>query len=258
MFGTALDLCEDIFISTFDRFHFSSVPPQGDVIEVDATLAHSGAKVLLKTSAFESVHISMFPDEAGPDGKWLKQMGSAAFQPADLGWLWPGWRGRSTGDELERILFARVFHTLPILFERSGFVISRELPPWSHDLLDESYLRNVWREIRGSAICLSDLSVQAWRKSQTDKNIGHILAGMVSESPAIAVPVESQGGGRPDKVASVMQAYQQLELADKNLTRKEEMRHLEEHSDLKISRTTLNRVRRILKAKSRKSDGDES
>jgi hypothetical protein len=75
--------------------------------------------------------------------KWLKQMGSSAVRAADLGFLWPDWRGRSTGEELERFLSARIFHTLPNFFERPSCVIAQELPPWSHDLLDGSYLRNV-------------------------------------------------------------------------------------------------------------------
>ena len=140
VFGTALDLCEDIFLSTFDKSHFSLVPPFGDVIEVDAALPHSSARLLLKTSAFESAQISQLPEESGLNGKWLKQMGSSAFRAADLEWLWPDWRGRITGKELELVLFANVFNTLPILFERSAFVIAQELPPWSNDLLEDSYV----------------------------------------------------------------------------------------------------------------------
>jgi len=256
VFGTALDLCEDIFLSTFDKFHFSMVTTYGDVIELDAALPHSGARLLLKTSAFESSHISMFPDEAGPDGKWLKQMGSSAFRAADLGWLWPEWRGRPTGEELERILFAKVFHTLPILFERSAFIIAQELPPWSIDLLEESYVRNAWREIKGSAICLSDLSAHAWRKSQTDENIGLILTGMLPDSPASAALGSGPSGGRPDKVAGVMQAYQELGLGEKNITRKEEVRQLEEFLNSRVSVSTLERARRMIKPKAIKDNGD--
>jgi hypothetical protein len=68
-------------------------------------------------------------------------MGSSAFDVADLGWLWPGNRGRATGEDAQKILFAYVFNTLPVLFERSSFVIARELPPWSEDLLEDTYLR---------------------------------------------------------------------------------------------------------------------
>jgi hypothetical protein len=257
VFGTALDLCEDIFLSTFDKFHFSLVPTNGDVIEVDAALPHSGARLLLKTTAFEAAQISILPDESGPDGTWLKQMGSSAFRAADHGWLWPDRRGRSTGEELERVLFAKVFHTLPILFERPAFVIAQELPPWSNDLLDESYVRNIWREVNGSAICLSDQSARAWRKSQTDENIGLILASMLSGNPASAALGGGPSGGRPEKVTVVMQAYQELGLADKNLTRKEEVRRLEETMNLGVSTSTLERARRLLKTESIKDNGDQ-
>ena len=256
VFGTALDLCEDIFLGTFDKLHFSLLSPQGDVIEVDAALPNSSAKLLLKTSAFESTHISMCPDEAGSDGKWLKQMGSSVFRAADLGFLLPDWRGRSTGEELERILSARIFHTLPIFFERSGFVIAHELPPWSNDLLDGSYLRNVWHGIKGAAICLSDPLADAWRKSQTDKSIRNTLHGMLSDRPAIAMSVDRKSGGRPGKLPVAMHAYQELGLADEKLTRKEELRRLETHLGIKIGLTTVDRIRRVLKSESATARGD--
>ena len=66
----------------------------------------------------------------------------------------------------------------------------------------------------------------------------------------------SPSGGRPDKVAGVTRAYHELGLADKKLSRKEEIRRLEEYLGLSISLTTLNRALRILKAKSGVSDND--
>lgn len=204
VFGTALDLCEDAFLRTFDAFQLSLVPLQGEVTNVEPVLSHSRAQLLLKTTAFESAHISMNPDEAGVDGKWLKQMGSSAFHAADIGWLHPDKRGRGVGKELEQVLFANVFHTLPILFERPAFVIPQERPPWSYDLLEEAYIRNVWADTRGSSICLSDASVDVWKTSMTKKNVERLLNGLIPEHPAQEVPERNTTGGRPKKLPDVI------------------------------------------------------
>jgi hypothetical protein len=118
-FGTALDLCEDVFLRTFDNILLELVPIKGEVVTVEPVLARSGARLLLKTTAFESVQICLNDGEAGPDGKLLRRMGSSAFDVADLGWLWPGNRGRATGEDAQKVLFANVFNTLPVLFETS-------------------------------------------------------------------------------------------------------------------------------------------
>jgi len=233
-FGTALDLCEDVFLRTFDTFQLSLVPLQGEVIQVEPVLAHSGARLLLKATAFESAHISMFPDEAGPDGKWLKQMGSSAFRAADIGWLWPDMKGRSTGIELEKILFANVFNTLPILFERPTFIIAKKRPPWSYDLLEESYVRNLWQETRGSAICLSDDSADIWKKSLTKQNVETILSGLIPNVPAGAIPESRPTGGRPPKLTGVIRAYRELGLMNENLTRKAAQKDTSARWTLKI------------------------
>lgn len=255
MFGTALDLCEDTFLRTFDPFQLSLVPLQGEVIEVEPVLTHSGARLLLKSTAFESVHISMFPDEAGEDGEWLKQMGSSAFRAADLAWLWPDMKGRGSGKELERTLFANEFHTLPVLFERSGFVIAQERPPWSEDLLEDSYVRNLWFETRGSAICLSEALAAVWKKSITKQNVERTLRDLIPNAPEGAIPESQPIGGRPSKIADVKRAYRELGLLDENLARKEELRLIEEHLNVKCSLSTLVRVKRVLQIEKTSQDG---
>lgn len=250
VFGTALDLCEDVFLKSFDEFQLSLVPLRGEVLQVEPVLAHSGARLLLKTTAFESAHISMFPDEAGVDGKWLKQMGSSAFRPADIAWLWPDGEGRDTGKELEKVLFANAFHTLPVLFERPAFTVAHERPPWSYDLLEEAFFRSLWPQARGFAICLSETSADAWKKAMTRKVVEAILADLIPNSQDEQLPEHRSTGGRPQKLSDIETAYQELGLLNQNLPRKVELRLIEEHLKDTISLSTLSRARRKLRIKS--------
>lgn len=258
MFGTALDLCEDAFLRSFDKFGLDLVPLVGEAVQVDPVVVGSGERLLLKTTAFESAHISMFPDESGPDGKWLKQMGSSAFCVADLGWLWPDKLGRDTGADLEKFLFANVFHTLPILFERQTFVIAKELPPWSNDLLEQAYVRNIWQETRGFSICLSDASAQLWKRSLTSQSVAVILRDLIPDVSEDAAQINRSIGGRPEKVTDVINAYQKLGLITENLSRKDEARRIEKYLNVEVSPTTLDRARRRIRDIKAKDDGDQN
>jgi len=258
VFGTALDLCEDAFLRTFDTLRVSLIPLQGEIIEVDPILPHSGAKLFSKLSVFESAHVGGFPDEAGSNGEWLKQMGSSAFKMADLGWLWPEKAGRDTGIVLENILFADVFNTLPILFERPAFVIAQERPPWSFDLLEDSYARNLWCETRGSSICLSDAAVRDWEKSLSPKSVDTTLLNLLPDTPLDPDIEKSPNIGRPAKLHIVIDAYKDLELNEKNLSRKEERRLIEEYLQCKIGASTLDRARRCLRANGNEDNSDQT
>lgn len=247
VFGTALDLCEDVFLKSFDTYQLSLVPLHGEVVQIEPVLPHSGARLLTKATAFESANISMSPDEAGEEGKWLKQMGSSAFCAADITWLWPDRKGRDNGEDLKIKLFADAFNTLPILFERPSFTIAQELPPWSNDLLEESYVRGIWPETCGSAICLSASSADAWKNTITEKTVETNLADLIPTTPESFVPEDRSIGGRPQKIADIRTAYQDLGLTDQNLTRKVEQRLLEERLKYPISMSTLGRVRQMLR-----------
>jgi hypothetical protein len=256
-FGTALDLCEDVFLRTFDNILLELVPVKGEVVTVQPVLARSGARLLLKTTAFESVQICVNDGEAGPDGKLLRRMGSSAFDVADLGWLWPGNRGRATGEDAQKILFANVFNTLPVLFERSSFVIARELPPWSEDLLEDTYLRNITEQTRGSSICLSDASVRKWKKTLTPQMLERVLGPLI---PNVVPDAELEllaKGGRPTKVATVVKAYLELGLMDKNLVQKQELLKIQEHINNTVSLSTLGRAMNEIRKDKPKTNGNE-
>lgn len=245
VFGTALDLCEDVFLKSFDKLHLSLVPVRGDVLEIEPVLANSEARLLLKMTAFESACTSMSPDEAGVDGKWLTQMGSSAFRAADIAWLWPDREGRDTGKGSEDILFAPVFNTLPILFERPAFTVAREFPPWSNDLLEEAYVRGIWPETSGFAICLSAPLADAWKKAMKEKAVEAILVDLIPTGPESFVKKAQSIGGRPPKTPDIETAYKELGLTDQNLSRKDEQRILEEHLGYSFSTSSLDRVRRV-------------
>ena len=50
VFGTALDLCEDVFLMSFDKSVLDLVPLVGEVVQLDPALTRSGARFLLKTT----------------------------------------------------------------------------------------------------------------------------------------------------------------------------------------------------------------
>lgn len=249
LFGTALDLCEDVFLRTFDSLKLCLVPLEGEVVKIAPILPHSGARLLLKTSFFESYEISMSPEEAGPDGEWLYKIGSSAFSGGEIEWLWPGTKGRSIGPELKEILFSKIFHTLPILFERPTFIIANERPPWSMDLLEDAYVRNVWHDARGCAICLSNASKKDWERLLTAQNVEAIISHLISGSPMEPITVNRRKGGRPEKVSVVIQALIDLGLLDKQLSRKNELRLIEKHLEDRVGLSTLDRAKRELRDK---------
>lgn len=249
VFGTALDLCEDAFLRTFDPFQLSLVPHHGEALQVAAVIANSGASLLQKTTAFESSHICMLPDEAGQDGKWLKQIGSTAFEPANLRWISPDARGRCGGTDLEDALFANVFHTLPVLFERSAFTIANERPPWSRDLLEDSYARNVWQQTRGYSICLDEVSGRKWKKELSRRSVAGILSALHPKFLAFSPAESAKPNGRPRKIDKALDAYIKLNLTSQELSLKEEQNLLESHLNFTVSITLLARVRSDLRSK---------
>lgn len=248
LFGTALDLCEDVFLRSFEPLQMSLVPLQGEIVQIEPTLLNPGAKLLLKLTAFESAHVSILPDEAGPDGKWLKQMGSTAFRPADFGWLYPGSKGRDIDSGQNEFLLADVFNTLPVLFERPTFVVAHEMPPWSKDLLADSYVRNVWPGTRGSAICVSEEAATGWKKALNAEIPDLHLKELIHDKSVAQRANQHVNGGRPRKLDGVIRAYLELGLLHEALTQKEELRRIEAYLDDQISPSTLVRAKHHLAA----------
>ncbi len=62
VFGTALDLCEDVFLRSFDRFQLSLVLPDRSNVIVKPVLSDTCARLLVKLTAFESACVSERPE----------------------------------------------------------------------------------------------------------------------------------------------------------------------------------------------------
>ncbi|MGB7243930.1 MAG: hypothetical protein WBC93_17830 [Sulfitobacter sp.] len=114
-------------------------------------------------------------------------------------------------------------------------------------MLEEAYIRGILPETGGSAICLSAPSADAWKKGMTEKTVEAILAELIPKTSENSAPEVLSIGGRPQKLADIKAAYQELGLTDRKQTRKVEQRLLEEHLQYPISMSTLGRVRRLLR-----------
>lgn len=126
-----------------------------------------------------------------------------------------------------------------------------------HSSREEGYAHNLWQKTRGSSICLSDESVQYWKKALSLKSVDTVLRGLLPGFELTPITDNSSSVGRPNKVLEVERAYQELELVDENLTRKEELRRIEAHLKSKISPSTLDRVRRNLGVTNAKDTGGD-
>ncbi len=237
-FGTALDLTEDLFRLSFDDFRFALSTPSGDVQYTTAVLQDDNNRVLAKLSVQESLAVARDKTQAGVDGKWLWELGSRRFREINqkihsMSLIRP--KDKSVWEGLLRQDY---FSTLPILFEREAYVLVSDLPPWTDDLLYDSYLRNIWLRARGASICLPESDAARWRKSLKEPHLRRLLSLIVwTENPG-----DGAKGGRPDKKRELWRAYQELALANSSLPRKEQLRRVEEHLGSKSSVSTLTRA----------------
>lgn len=74
-FGTALDLCEDLFIRSLDGSTLTLLGPDGSILEVPAALGTGRLRLLGKLGVLESAAIADNKMETGKNGRWLMQMG---------------------------------------------------------------------------------------------------------------------------------------------------------------------------------------
>jgi len=144
------------------------------------------------------------------------------------------------------VLIADNFHTLALHGERENFVIPDELAAGGRDLGDDPYVRNIAGERGGMAICLTDAAAAAWQNDRTGKTVNVILRHLLPHNTVEQGAGNRSNSGRPEKLRQVIQAYEDIGLSGKCLTRKEELRLLGEHLDMTVSVTTLYRALRKL------------
>ncbi|SEN89779.1 hypothetical protein [Palleronia pelagia] len=239
-FGTSLDLCEDIFLHLLDDYGLSLVPASGDVINVSPTLPKSAARFLEKMSVLESSIVADCPDQAGAKSEWLTSMGSNQFRRAFNGTFSPEDTSPRSNLDWDERLGAAAFHTLPILFERSSFVVARQLPPWANDLIEDAYVRHVWGNVAGYSICLTAKEGTRFCRAMSPKVALPVLGALVpSFDVQIGVGPEA---GRPRILEDVRDALRTLDLLDSDLRWKQKQAAVEAVLGRAVSETTLRRA----------------
>ncbi len=249
-FGSPRDLCEDLFLESFSELRVTLCTSEGSVLDIDASLSGTNAKLFQKAAVMESFSIAMFEDEAGPQNEWLIRMGSPQFRQA----------GHTDGEvkdwiteyaalvEREADFYAVniPFHTLPYLFERQSYVIARHFPPWSKDMWDDHYERNLPEHCRGASICLKEVLARRWQDSLSEAALRNGLRRLIHSVSLEDSSQSRRKGGRP---SIAEEAARLIKLSEKELegkTAKEKLRFLEQNHGLKIGQTTLRKACRKL------------
>jgi len=201
-FGSPLDYSEDVFLDLISDMDVFAAADDGRVTRLETVLDGGRSRLFSKLSVFESALAARDPQEAGPANYWLYKMGSLSFEAwTDLKCGSASWRQRypfGVGQSSE----SAVFHTLPITFERTRFVIPDQPPPWSVDVIDEHFLPRVIQAFAGCALCLSAAQGKRWR-------VRHIAKSSFLTSLEFS-PVAAMQVGRPGKQSQALHHYMQL------------------------------------------------
>ena len=252
IFGSPRDLCEDLFLKSLDGFKIALVGVGGEIIEFLPVFSNSLARLFEKATPFESLIISSFPNEAGPEGEWLIRMGSRQFRPSmhsdsDVAdWLnaipieCKNGSHRLTSN-------ACVFHTWPYLFVREAFTVPRAFPPWASDMLEDAYFETLKGQNGDRSMCLRSELADKWRRSLTQREVRSLLAQCASMFAQPEMDKVGSSGGRPNKLKLVEQAMVELGLASKRHSVREIVRQVSDHLNDNVSESTVKRARKELK-----------
>ena len=251
IFGSPRDLSEDLFLKTLENTRVSFTRSDGTILNVEPVLSGTNARLFEKATVFESFTISQRAEEAGANNEWLFRMGSACFSPsahADLNvkvWL------RSYGRDIAEFppdsdQTDKVFHTLPYFFERSSFVVPKELPPWASDIIEDAYLRNLIADTGCAAICVSSSKAAGWKRKVNVSKLFDLLQKRVSSVSFDKSESESPHAGRPRKVDLVAELYAQLTPKERALSWKEKCELVNDRGHLNFSVTTLKRAAKMV------------
>ena len=256
-FGSPRDLCEDLFFQSLVSFNLTLVATDGQKLEVMPDLNVSNTKLFQKATQFESLMISMSENESGPDNKWLLQMGSHQFlrvahTDSEVA-HWLEVHDRDSGEKpVDPDPIANKDHTLPYFYQRPSFVIPKELPPWTKDMIDGAYVRNLSEERAGNSICLASNLARKWREGLSEASIAQLLGQLIKSVRFEELEVGRPSGGRPRKVDRVAYAYRELQLAETSLSWKEKLARVEKHLGIKASDSTLKRAAELIDAEQMK------
>lgn len=233
-FGSPLDFSEDVFLNLISNMDVFAAADDGRVNRLETVLDGGRSRLFSKLSVFESALAASDPQEAGPNNYWLYKMGSRSFAAwTDLRCGSAGWRQRYPF-EVGQASEPTVFHTLPITFERTLFIIPNQPPPWSVDVIDEHFLPRVIQAFAGCALCLSAAQGKLWRARYIAKS--SFLTSL--EFP----PVAATQAGRPGKQSQALHHYNQLYPTGQHGTLKSARDDILRHFGFWVSTKTLSRA----------------
>lgn len=254
IFGSPRDLCEDLFLRSLEDFDITLAATIDPPVSVRPVLSNSPARLFEKATPFESFMISTFPDEAGIENEWLIRMGSRQFEPTGhtdtqvKEWLQVRYCNANSSVSTS-IAALPTFHTLPYLFQRGSFVFPSELPPWSSDLLEDAYFRDLKDRVGGRAFCLSIKQSAKWRRSNSNSKVEQLLERQVPAFKQISPTRKAAKAGRPAKQDRIIAVLRETQWVQSGLSRKEILRRLEDRLGESTSISTLDRALTALKDK---------
>lgn len=235
-FGSPMDFCEDVFLTTFGDMSVFAADKDGKVDRLETVLDGGRSQLFVKMSVLESALAARDPQEAGPDNFWLHKMGSGAFEAwTDIVSGPVAWRHKyPASGGLTESPGQEVFHTLPIAFERARFIIPDMPPPWVIDVIDEHFLPKVIQAFGGCALCLSAEQAKRWRAKYIAKS-GFLTHLELSADPVAQI-------GRPGKQSRALDYYRQLYPTGQHGTLKSACQEIERQFGFFVAAKTLERA----------------
>lgn len=227
--GSPADFVEDAFIRSFDDMKLVLCGADGKKITVLASDHQGFSRRLERLSAFEAAVVlreaGSAREEAGSareNERWLRDLGGTNFA------LWPSdcdhdtqWRQIYVSGEHAQTPFERLpFHTVPYVFRRHQFVVPEEMPPWSNDAIDTSFIGSVAPYALGHSFCVEEDTAARWTKLALS---------------------EQRSKGRPSKRQAAAAAYHQIFPDGHPGTWKEAVRAIELQTGIRVDVKTLQR-----------------
>ncbi|MEV8468645.1 hypothetical protein AB0T83_17910 [Fluviibacterium sp. DFM31] len=237
--GSPLDLCEQLFLGTFEDGRISLASGAEHVVDLTPKLDNRRIRFFTTASPFESSNIANTSEEVGPDGEHLMRIGSSQFQawPHRHGTAEP-WRQaykRPGPDEIGSLRREDVpYHTLPYTFERQRFVIPRTMPGWAEHTFHRYDLDVVFSDHTGSTICLNDGALPKWYA----KNI----RGRKFLDDFLGTADSTASTGRPQKQEAIWKTFTALYPEGRTGSWKEVTAAVRTASGLDCSQKTVQRA----------------
>lgn len=240
--GSPLDIAEHIFTGLMWKCWPHAASASGDILRIHSRYQDGVPGLFALISPYHSALEVARAEIEGYDGTELDIVAGEAFEAWDFepdeGLRWretyptiPDSIDRLSGSNFERLRF----HTLPVCFERSRFVIVRELPHWGRFFQHGRDQEVLVEHLGGRALCVPDNALKGWTE---------ILSGQtpILEDELSMNDAHVSRPGRPPKVPKVIEAYERL-FPDGHLgSLKEAIARIEVEISESVSEPTIRRA----------------